>query len=156
MSTQSYDPSRGRWVPWAFTGGMLLVVAVNGVLIWAALSTFTGVNTPRAYDRGRTYNDVLHEAARQDALGWHPRVRLEAGTLRIEVRDAAGNPVPGDLLGHLLRPLTGERLPLLISSTAPGVWRADAAAAQAGQWDTQLVLHGPGGVLDIRERVIVP
>ena len=156
MSTQTYDPNRSRWIPWAFVGAFLLVTGVNGVMVYSAISTFTGVSTPRAYDRGRTYNDVLHEAARQDALGWHPRLRLEGGTLRLEVKDGAGNPVPGDITGWLVRPLTGERHEMALNATGPGLWRGEIGPIQPGQWDTQFVLHGPGGQLDIRDRLILP
>ena len=38
-----FDPKRSRWIPWIFVGGMLLVVAVNAVLVFASVSTFTGV-----------------------------------------------------------------------------------------------------------------
>ena len=62
MNSQGFDPTRGRWIPWVFVGGMGLVIGVNAILVWFALTTFTGVTTPRAYDRGRTYNDVLAEA----------------------------------------------------------------------------------------------
>ena len=68
--TQDFDPKRSTWIPWVFVGGMALVVLVNLVLVYAALSTFTGVTTGKSYDRGRSYNQVLAEAARQDALGW--------------------------------------------------------------------------------------
>ena len=59
MNDRGYDPSRGRWIPWAFAGGLLLVVAVNAVLVYYAVSTFTGVTTPRAYEQGRRYDEVL-------------------------------------------------------------------------------------------------
>ncbi|MCZ8150271.1 MAG: FixH family protein, partial [Roseomonas sp.] len=63
-TSRDFDPNRSRWIPWAFVGGMTVVVLVNLVLVYAALSTFTGVTTGRSYDRGRAYNLVLEEAAR--------------------------------------------------------------------------------------------
>ena len=54
MTTKPFDPRRSRWIPAVFIGLMLLVVVVNGTMAWLALSSFTGVTTPRAYDRGRT------------------------------------------------------------------------------------------------------
>ena len=44
-SHRTVRPRRSAWIPWVFVGGMLLVVAVNGVLIVAAVGTFTGVTT---------------------------------------------------------------------------------------------------------------
>jgi nitrogen fixation protein FixH len=84
---------RSGWIPWVFVGAMLLVVAVNGVLVFAAVDTFTGVTVGKSYDKGRAYNHVLEEAARQDALGWQPQAALEGGALRLTVRDRAGQPV---------------------------------------------------------------
>lgn len=157
MSAASYDPRRSRWIPWAFAAGMLGVVAVNGVLIAAAVSTFTGVTVGRSFDRGRTYNHVLAEAARQEALGWSADLALgEGGVLHVAVRDREGRPVAGTLAGTLLRPLEGAELPLELAEVAPGRWVAPLAAARPGQWETRLTLAGPeGGRLDIRQRIVV-
>jgi len=146
---------RSGWIPWAFVGGMLLVVAVNGGLVYAAVSTFTGVTVGRAYDRGRAYNDVLAEADRQDALGWKAEVVLAAEALQVTVRDREGLPVPGRIDGLLLRPLEGTQLPLELAAVAPGQWAA-AVAPRPGQWEARLRLtNAEGQRLDIRRRLVV-
>jgi nitrogen fixation protein FixH len=151
------DPNRSRWIPWAFVGGMGLVVVVNLGLVFAALSTFTGVTVGHAYDRGRTYNDVIAAAERQAALGWQARVTLDAGVLALAVTDREGLPVPGRLEGALHRPLERTRLPLDFAAVGPGRFLAAAPPLQAGQWEARLVLHGPGNErLDIRQRVMAP
>lgn len=147
---------RSGWIPWVFVGGMLLVVAVNAVLIFASVSTFTGVTVGKAYDKGRAYNHVLAEAARQDALGWRPEVAMEDGVLRVAVRDAEGRPVAGRLEGVLRRPVEGAEIALAASAVAPGTWLAEVPP-RAGQWETRLrVTAEDGRHLDIRQRVIVP
>jgi len=157
MSATLHDPRRGRWIPWAFAGGMLLVVAVNAVLVVASVSTFTGVTEPNAYDHGRAYNQVLAEAARQDALGWRSEVAVEGGALRIVVTDREGLPVPGRMDGALHAPLEGSDLPLGFVATAPGHWQAALDLPRAGQWETRLTLTGPTGHhLDIRRRLVLP
>jgi len=152
-----HDPNRGRWIPWVFVGGMLVVVVVNLVLVYSALTTFTGVTTGQAYDRGRAYNQVLAEAARQDALGWTARVALEGGVLEVAVDDRAGLPVPGRLEGVAVRPLEGTELPLDFVAVEPGRFRAAAALPARGQWEARLALTGLRGErLDIRQRFLVP
>jgi nitrogen fixation protein FixH len=156
-SGKPFDPSRGRWIPYAFVGGMLLVVAVNGGLVYAALSTFTGVTVPRAYERGRNYDHVLAEAARQEALGWRADVGWNAGSLRVSVNDRDGLPVPGRLEGRLQRPLEDRGLPLAFAAGAPGQWAARLGEIAPGQWEVQLTLHGTDDRrLDIRRRIVVP
>ena len=152
-----FDPNRSRWIPWVFVGGMGVVVLVNLVLVFAALSSFTGVTVGQSYDRGRAYNQVLDAAQRQQALGWSAAVALQDGALSVVVRDREGLPVPGRIEGVLQRPLERKALPLDFTSPGTGRFRADIAPGQPGQWEARLTLHGPGQqTLDIRQRVIAP
>jgi nitrogen fixation protein FixH len=156
-SLRGFDPARGRWIPWVFAGMMLIVVAVNGVLIYSAVHSFTGTTTGKAYDRGRAYNHVIAEAERQAALGWTPQVSLVGGRLRVAVVDRDSAPVPGRLEGLLHRPLDGRAVPLAFAPAAAGVWSAEAVTPAAGQWEARLTLTDAAGRhLDIRQRVIAP
>jgi len=153
----SFDPRRGGWIPWAFAGMMTLVVAVNGGLIYAALSTFTGTTTGHSYDQGRAYNHVIAEARRQAALGWAARVALAESRLSVVVIDRDGLPVPGHLDGLMQRPLDGRTVPLSFAARAAGRWSADVSLPARGQWEARLTLTDTAGHrLDIRERVIAP
>lgn len=153
----SGEARRGGWIPWVFVAGFAVVLAANGVMVWASLSTFTGVTVPRAYERGRGYDQVLAEAARQDALGWTAALHLAEGRLRVTARDRDGRPVPGRLAGVLRRPVTGEDLVLDFRAGSAGVWIAEAAPPHRGQWEARLTLWGPGGQpLDIRQRLFLP
>jgi nitrogen fixation protein FixH len=155
MSLPEHDPRRSRWIPWVFVGGMLLVLLVNVGMVVSALTTFTGVTTGRAYDKGRAYNHVLEEAARQDALGWRATVVVEARTLRLAVQDRAGLAVPGRAAGVLHRPMDGLELPLALVAEAAG-WTAALPAAPAGLWEARLTLtDAEGHRLDIRQRVVL-
>lgn len=152
-----FDPRRGRWIPWVFVGGMLLVVLVNGGLIFASLSTFTGVTVGQSYDRGLTYNHVVEESRRQQALGWQAQLGLHNELLSVVVVDRAGQPVSGLLDGLLQRPLDGSQVPLSFRQVGAGHFEAAAAPPRPGQWEARLVLHGSGGEsFDIRQRLIAP
>jgi nitrogen fixation protein FixH len=150
------QPRRSLWIPWVFVAGMLLVVVVNGGLIYAALSTFTGVTVGRSFDRGRTYNHVLESAARQEALGWQADVRWERGRLFASVVDRDGRPVSGTWEGVLLRPLQGIEHPLAFRAAGDAMSEADATPNLSGQWEARLRMRGPdGAVFEVRRRIIV-
>lgn len=156
MSIPAHDPTRGRWIPWIFVGGMLVVVVVNGVLIFQALTTFTGVSVGGAYDRGRTYNRVLHEAARQDALGWTLNARIEIGRIIVNARDAGGAPIQGVLEAHLLRPLDGQRV-ALPDTAATGRFMLELPELRAGLWEFRALLVSVTGERhDLRQRFTLP
>jgi nitrogen fixation protein FixH len=145
---------KSRWIPWVFVGGMVVVVVVNGFMAFYAISTFTGLTTGQAYDRGRAYNHVLQEAARQDALGWTAQVRLEGGRILFTITDRAGAAVPGMVEAHLLRPIEGTRVELGTSTPRKGF---EAPALAPGQWEVRgHIVNGQGQRLDIRQRLIVP
>jgi nitrogen fixation protein FixH len=154
---RDYDPKRGRWIPWVFVGGMTLVVVVNGLLVWFALSTFTGVTVTRAYERGRGYDQVLAEAARQDALGWRGDITLEAGVLRVVMQNDAQQPLHGRLEGVLLRPLEGVEVPLGFGATGHGRFAARLEPLRAGQWEARITFFDEAGTaFDMRKRFILP
>ncbi len=155
--TEQPDPRRGRWIPWIFVGGMLVVVAVNFGMVYAAISTFTGVTVSRAYERGRAYDQVLDEAARQQALGWQAAVALAGNRLSITVRDRDGQPVGGTLEGVLRRPLQGTELPLDLAASGAGSWATRVEVPQPGQWEVRATLTASGNRhFDIRQRVMLP
>ncbi len=146
---------RSSWIPWIFVGGMSIVVVVNGFMAFYAISTFTGLTTGQAYDRGRAYNLILEEAARQDALGWTPLVRIEEGRIATAVTDRAGEAVPGIIEAYLLRPIEGIRVELGAAAPRRGFDLPDGLAP--GQWEFRGRLTDPEGRhLDIRQRLMLP
>ncbi len=156
MSIQAHDPNRSRWIPWVFAGGMMVVVLVNGVLIFQALTTFTGVTVGQSYDRGRSYNRVLDEAARQDALGWKLRASLAAGQVTITALDRGDAPIAGVIEAHLLRPLDGERI-AFPDVTGAGRFVLDLPELRAGQWELRGLLTSVAGERhDLRQRFTLP
>ena len=147
-------PGRDRWIPWVFVGGMLLVVLVNAIMVYFALSTFPGLTTPNSYDRGRAYNQVLAEAARQDALGWTATVTLRGERILLSVTDREGRAVEGVLEAELRRPLEGTTVALGAAAPREGF---ALPPLRAGQWEFRATLtDAEGRRLDIRQRLILP
>ena len=156
MTGKTFDPRRSRWIPWVFVGGMLVVVLVNGMLIYSALSSFTGLTVSGAYDRGRTYNNVLVEAARQDALGWITSAVLDGERLILTVVNATGAPVSGTLQAQVVRPLESERISLP-ELEGTGRFVLELPELRRGQWELRAVLTAPDGARrDIRHRFTLP
>ncbi len=156
MSIPAHDPNRGRWIPWIFVGGMLVVVVVNGVLIFQAVTTFTGVTVGQSFDRGRTYNQVLNEAARQDALGWTLNAYMEPGRIIVNARDRGGAPIQGVLEAYLLRPLDGQRV-AFPDTAATGRFIQDLPQLRAGLWEFRgLLVSAAGERHDLRHRFTLP
>jgi nitrogen fixation protein FixH len=139
---------RGRWIPWLFVGGFVLVLAVNGVMIWIAAESFTGLETEDAYRKGIHYNRNLEAAAAQAALGWRPALGISAeegpvAVARLELGSLAGAPIEGAVVRlRFERPTQhGHDFELELEPTGGGVYRAEFAVPLAGVWNVHMVIE---------------
>lgn len=148
--------SRASLVPWLFPAGLGLVVAVNMVMLWFALTTFPGVATRNAYEEGRGYNRVIARDAGIAELGWRVTVRVVDGGAALEAayvgRDGA--PLKGLAPTAVFTRPVGERATLeaALSETAPGVYRAAVALPLRGVWTVRLT----AGAHETVARVMAP
>ncbi len=126
----------------AFLGFFVLVFLVNGVLIYEAVSTFGGLETPDAYRKGLAYNERIAKGAAQDERGWRDTLAYvaELQRVRVDITDPAGAGVPGLVIsGEIGRPAT-DRFDrrLEFTQTGPGTYEADASGLEPGWWTLDL------------------
>ena len=152
----------GSWIPWLFVGFFLLVIAVNGTMIWIALGSWTGLATNQAYDRGLTYNRNLEAAARAAALGWQPSLAAtldgETGTVELILNGADGAPVTGaEVTVRFERP-TSEGLDFAVplAGTAPGVYRGGFVLPAEGAWNLHATIRRGRDLYVHDQRVVLP
>jgi len=161
------NPRRSRWIPWAFVGFFAAIAAVQAVMVYFALESFSGLATDSPYERGLEYNKTLAAKAAEAALGWQIETRFveggsaasgRAGRLELELRDRDGKPITGaEIAAKLRRPLGSETvIELALSSDAPGLYNAAADLPLAGQWDVDLDIDAPAGEAHFTHRIFVP
>jgi nitrogen fixation protein FixH len=150
------------WIPWIFVAAMGVVVAVNGVMVYLALSSFGGLAHERAFARGIAYNRLLATIEHQESLGWRATLRWEpaasgngAGELRLDLAQANTAPLSGaSIQARLRRPL--ERMAVVDAQfveTSGGIYVARLALPRAGQWDVELQVTRLAESLDLRQRI---
>jgi nitrogen fixation protein FixH len=115
------------------------VAGVNAVMIWAAVSTFGGVETESSYQAGLAFARETAAVAAQDALHWRVQAKVSgsAGATLVEVvaTDAAGSPVRGlQAEARLVHPndKRADRL-VALDEGAPGQFRGSSPPL-VGQW----------------------
>jgi nitrogen fixation protein FixH len=158
MMPSSWDPMadaiRARRYPLIFIGAFLAVIAVNAVMMTLAISTFSGVETPRHYAQGLAYNQVLAATRAQAALGWKVDVRavplaaaegMDGRSIELQVvaRDVDGRPIDDLALRALaIRPTrAGLDRELALEWGGQGVYRGTLDLPLPGVWDLRLVGH---------------
>ncbi len=152
MSDQSLKTER-PWTGWmvllALLGFFGVIFAVNGVMIYEALSTLSGVETDSAYQAGLQFEQNVAMAKAQDARHWSVDAKLTPSAagerLDLSARDAAGQPLSGMQASIIFERPTDRRLDRNVVLVEDGAGRFHGSAeVAAGQWDLviELTRHG--------------
>jgi nitrogen fixation protein FixH len=146
----SYDntlpPERrltGYHVLAAFVGFFLIVFAMNGVMVYQAVTTFGGLETTDAYRKGLAYNERIAEADMQTRLGWAADVSVAANNDGVTIRmtDQAAQPLPALTISGTIGRATTNRFdrPITLREVEPGVYTsAGGDQLEAGTWVVNL------------------
>lgn len=157
-----HDPERGKWIPLLFFAMFGVIISVNAVMVYFAVTSWTGLSTTESFERGRTYNTELARAEAQAALGW--RSNLEVGSpaesvLRIEfsLSDAGGAALNGALVHAEIRRPTVYGHDVLVDLTPIGNGRYvhEQEVPLAGNWDVRLFAEHVDGEYRISKRAFV-
>ncbi len=114
-----------------------VVFAVNGVLLYQALSTHSGLVAQEPYRKGLAYNTRIAAGERQAALGWTTELTTAPdGRVVLTAADRLGLPVAGlKLSGTIGRPSTNRRdVTLRFVEQTAGRYLAEAGALGPGAW----------------------
>lgn len=128
---------KGRHVLIIFLAFFGVIFLVNGIFLYSAISTYTGVVANEPYRKGLDYNARIAADERQKQLGWAAKATLDpASGLTLTLRKADGAPVSGLFVtGVLGRPSTNEfDRKVVLTEQAPGRYVAPTDALSPGAW----------------------
>ena len=152
----------GWYIPWILVAGFGVVLAVNAAMIWFAMSTWTGISTNRAYDKGITYTRNLEAAERQAALGWRATIEMADGagldgTLSVRLLDAQDRPLERVVVrADFERPTQqGHDFSLALDRTDAGIYSTPFAAPLPGLWDVRVIATRGDDRLVATRRLVV-
>lgn len=115
-----------------FSSFFVVIIAVNVVMAYKAVSTFPGLEVANSYVASQTFDA---DRAAQEALGWTVSARTEGTTLVIAITDASGAPVEAKSMDGIFGRATenaDDQTPVFAFDGQ--VYRAPIQAA-AGNWD---------------------
>lgn len=155
----------GWWYPYIFVGAFVVVVGVNGALAYFATSTFTGLETEGAYEKGLAYNQNIALAKAQAELGWTVETTVEPvapGTpkagITVTYKDRDGHPVDGlEVRAQLVRPtVKGYDHGVKFAATGPGAYGLVHDLPLNGVWDMDVVALGTDVSYQHAKRFVIP
>ncbi len=128
---------QGRHVLAGFIAFFAVVFAVNGVLLFKALATHSGIVANEPYRKGLAYNVRISADEQQAALGWKAEIALDpTGQVSLMISDSSGRPVSGlRIAGSLGRPTTERHdLKVVFAEPEPGRYLAVTKTIDPGAW----------------------
>lgn len=157
----------GWWYPWIFVAGFGVIIAVNGILAYFAVNTWTGLETERPFQAGQEYNTTLAQKSAQATLAWQVRPVLEAtptaqaphaGNMRLTFTESDGRAIENLVIEALaVRPTNeGYDQKLDFVAQGQGVYVAPIDLPLPGQWELRITATRGGDVFKMRPRIQVP
>ena len=140
----------GRHVAFMLAGFFGLMFAVNGVFVYFALNSFSGVSVSDAYRRGLAYNQELQAKEEQNARGWQHSLEFvqsgdKNGIIRLKLLNLDKQPMVNlMILGTLGRPVIEGSDKTVTFVYADPFYTADLSDLEKGQWDVTLQIQGGG------------
>jgi nitrogen fixation protein FixH len=137
----------GRHVLAMFVGFFGVVFAVNGYMLYAALSTHAGIVANEPYRKGLAYNERIAAAERQAGLGWTGAVDVGIdGRVALAMARPDGTSLRGLLIeGNIGRPSTDRQDHALKFVEADGRYVAAAGTLAEGAWLLTIEAHETEG-----------
>ncbi|MDO8606921.1 MAG: FixH family protein [Phaeospirillum sp.] len=153
----------GWWYPYIFVAGFVVVLLVNFTMAYFANSTFSGLATDRAYEKGLAYNQTLEAARKQDELGWTVGSNVDpqanhGAHITISYQDRDGKPLEDlTVRASLVRPTAkGHDREVTLARVAPGTYATAQELPLSGVWDMTVSARGGDAAHTLARRIIVP
>ena len=158
------ERARGWWYPYLLLGLLGFVMCINGLMAYFATSTFNGVITENAYEKGVHYNETLDAARTQSELNWVVKAEFVPGSsghkggVTLVYKDKNGQTIDGlDVQALIDRPnVTGNEQRISFTAKGKGIYAADVTFPEAGQWDFDIVAIGSDATYQLQRRFVVP
>lgn len=157
----------GWWYPWIFVGGMLVVIAVNGVMATLAIGTWPGLETEDHYRKGLAYNQTLAAVKAQEQRGWRMDLTFAAepatggsrrGDLAVSLVAKDGRPLEDLRVEAVLRRPTREGFDVAaaLEPRGGGVYGAAVSLPLPGQWEAHVHAYRDGDNFQESRRFSIP
>ena len=139
----------GRHALMVFVGGFGVIIAVNLVLAWNAVSSFPGLEVKNSYTASQQF-DLRRDS--QDALGWNVSAKAGDGRVILSIRDANGAPVEVTRLYAVIGRPTHERDDVEPAFEFDGAAYVAPVALEPGNWSVRLSATASDGT-DFTRRI---
>lgn len=138
------NPVTGRTVLWWMFSFFGVIFIANFFFIYFALTSWTGLSTENAYEKGVRYNQTLARGQAQKNLGWQSSVVFDGqGPLKVTLVDKRGKALTGlSVHALLIRPvIEGSDQKIKLREVASGLYQAPVRFTHKGRWQVEVIVE---------------
>lgn len=157
MSAKGQVGRFDKWIPWYFVAFFVVLAIFDGIFVYIANQTHTGVVSRNAYSEGLAYNETIKKAEAQDKLGWQADITYDESILSLHLLDAEKEPLTGAFAeAFFFRPTQdGGDFTVPLTENGDGQYQT-SVKAQPGQWDVRIYVTWQQKQFQTAQRIIVP
>lgn len=147
--------SSGKFVPYAIAAFFVLQAILFVWFYNVATSTYSGLVTEGAYEKGLKYNQTINQAEKQKNLGWTSSIKKKNGGVEFILKDKNGSPLSG---AHVILWLVrlvhdGADQHLEMKETSPGHYFSAAVLPEKGLWEARVESEKDGKTYQTARRM---
>ncbi len=147
-----------RYIPWLIVGFFVVIAGVLFTFAYVAITTYRGVVTDQAYEKGVAYNDVIARAQAQDEKGWESTIDVHSRVMTFRLVDRRGDAVRVDAVKlTMFRPTqAGIDRDYTMHAQSNGTYTADMSDLPAiGIWEARIKAQTQHGEYQASKRVVM-
>ncbi|MFA7440915.1 MAG: FixH family protein [Sphingomonadaceae bacterium] len=145
--TRKVRPFTGKHAALTICAFFGVIIAVNLVMAWNAIRTFSGTVIDNSYVASQNYNSWLAEARAQEELGWNIAPDAGSDGRVVLTAESMGEPMPGMTLTAVASHPFGHSAEqhLAFDAMADGRYRAQTALSP-GRWQLRIEARRDGHI----------
>ena len=147
-----------RYIPWLIVVFFVVITCVLSTFVYVAVTTYRGVVTEQAYEKGVAYNDVIARAEGQDKKGWLSSIKADGRRIVFTLRDQRHDVIKVDAVDLVMfRPTQdGMDRAYTMQAQANGSFAADVSDLPAiGIWEIRITAQTQQGEYQDSKRVVI-
>ena len=141
----------GRHAAMVFIAAFGVIIGVNLLMAYSAVSTFPGLEVKNSYVASQQFDA---RRAAQEALGWNVRADARDGQVILSITDVDGAPVEVAELNAIVGRATQVRDDIRPAFEFDGTAYVAPVELAGGNWNIRMVAQAADGT-EFRQRVIL-
>lgn len=138
LETPPVKNPKDKLIPWYFVAFFTVIAILDGIFVYVAITTQTGLVTENAYEKGLAFNQQLEQARTQPKL--QESLSFENGLLRWQAINENATPVENaTVTATIIRPVQdGYDFETTLDYQGAGVYEAKLDLPLKGLWKAEM------------------